>query len=169
MPHITITCGVIELANQTGQIAAIFNRRTDVMTLAIQDGQTTYKSTALRLGTVLRADAIFSTASAGLLVGLSGPVSALMGLADYRLAMVILGLGLLPWAWAHWMLARQNSPKRQVKMLVWGDAAWVLASAEFLYFFQETLTSFGFWSIIAVAVIVGEFGVTKYLLARKAD
>ena len=62
------------------------------------------------LAKVLLADAIFSGASALVLVIGAAPLAAMIGANVPSWLLIGIGLALLPWAFLHWQLARTSGP-----------------------------------------------------------
>ncbi len=123
------------------------------------------QSTFLRR--VLIANSLFSGLSGLVLVAMSEPVSAFLGL-PWPWTLIAIGVGLLIYAAQLLWAARQSSLPRQTALgFVVMDAAWVLGSAVLLAAGWVPFTPAGRWAVIIVADIVALFALLQLYGLRR--
>ena len=116
-----------------------------------------------KLQTIYKADAFFSLFSGVALIVLAPFLMPLIAPDVPYWVMMIIGGGLLPWAYSMFQMARTSTPApHKVSGNLIGDVIWVVASIALLMFAQPWLTLFGNVVIAGTAVIVGELAWLKY-------
>jgi hypothetical protein len=145
----TITHEVIETLPSIRQPVLIATRKDCTMT-------------NLTTKHVFTFDALGSAALGILLAVFAGPLADLFGPALPSTALLVVGIGLLPWAAFNLWIARSSRyPRNAVVLNVIGDAAWVLASLALVLFAPGGLTVLGLLAVIAVGLFVLAVGLTK--------
>ena len=115
---------------------------------------------SLFLRRALRGNAVFSTLSAGVLVAGSSVLGPWLGIPT--LALVVVGLGLLPFAlFLERNVRRSEVDPGEARLAVAGDVAWVVGSVALLLFDPIGLTTAGQVAVIAVALVVADFAVLQ--------
>lgn len=116
------------------------------------------------------ADALFSSASAVVLIAASGPIASLLGPSVPQWLVAAIGICLIPWALLHFHLARRSvfSPELARTSMI-GDAAWVIVSIAVMIFDAHLLSGMGLVAIGAVALEVAGIGIAKYISTRKVE
>jgi len=111
---------------------------------------------------VFTLDALGSAALGMLLAVFAGPLADLFGPALPSAALLVVGVGLLPWAAFNLWIARSpRYPRGAVLLNVIGDATWVLASLAVVLLAPGTLTLLGILAVTAVGLFVLAVGLTK--------
>ena len=114
----------------------------------------TDQRTDLFLRRALLGNAAFSTLCGVSLLIAAGPLDPLLGVP--ALALRVVGLVLLPFAYGLWRNARQETVSRpEAWVAVALDAGWVLGSIALIAGELWALEAAGTWAVIGVAEIVG--------------
>ena len=116
---------------------------------------------------VLRANAIFSTLSALIVILLANPLAAFIGIPD-PLALYILGIGLLPFAWFVNQTSRQEELNEQfVKLILILDLLWVGGSYLLIFSGIVPFTTAGKWIVGLLAEVVFIFAILEFIGLRR--
>jgi len=95
----------------------------------------------------LRGNAIFSVVSGLFFTFAAGPIATFVGISS-SVAVVVIGLGLFPFAYAVFRVANSVSLNKQnIKTIIGLDIAWVIASYVFLFAAWSMLTVGGRWFV----------------------
>jgi hypothetical protein len=115
-------------------------------------------SRLLRL--TLRANASFSTVS-GLVLAVAAPfLGPWLGIPP--LALAVVGLGLLPFAWLLFRnAARTPINEFEARFAVGADVAWVVGSAALIAFDPLGLTLAGRVAVVVIALCVADFALLQ--------
>lgn len=118
---------------------------------------------------VLQANMIFSGLSGLLLAVAAAPLKQWLGVpATWPL--VVIGIGLLGFAWLLFGIARQNPiDLRQANLIFWLDVAWVIGSALLLFTGLVSFTNAGWWAVLVVADAVALFAIMEFVGIRRAQ
>jgi len=145
----TITRGVIETLPSIRQPVLIATRKDCTMT-------------NLTTKHVFTLDALGSAALGILLAVFAGPLADLFGPALPSTVLLVVGIGLLPWAAFNLSIARaERYPRGAVILNVVGDSAWVIASVALVILAPGALTMLGILAVTAVGLFVLAVGITK--------
>lgn len=117
---------------------------------------------------VLQANGVFSIGSALALLVFAAPLARVMGLPGpiwlWALAPGLLAFGLLVLA-----LGRKERPEdSKVRLVIWLDWGWVVASGGVLLFLRDHLSTLGTWLLVDVALIVGAFAALQQFGLHRA-
>ena len=119
------------------------------------------------LRNTLRADAIFSALSGLVLTLAAAPVAHFIGIA-YPGALIIIGIGLLLWAYMVYRTAVAASVNdTAVRTIISLNIVWVIASYLFLWLSWSTLTVAGKWFVALQGEVVFLFGLFQYMGLRR--
>src|SRR6266516_4869672 len=115
----------------------------------------------------IRADAIFSGASAVLLTLGAGTLAPLLNLPEALLLET--GLFLIAYAaLVGWLGTRPAMPKALVLIVIVGNAAWTLASIALLFSGAVSPNLLGEIAVVAQAIATGVFAELQYIGMRKS-
>ena len=121
----------------------------------------------LFLRRALLGNAAFSTLCGLVLLLGAGPLEPHLGVPSVALRVV--GVVLLPFAFGLWRNARQPEVSRsEAWTAVVLDAVWVLGSIAILVGKLWPLESAGFWAVIAIAEVVGLCAVLQAIGLRRS-
>jgi hypothetical protein len=116
---------------------------------------------------VLQANMVFSAISGLVLAVEAGPISRWLGLPTAWI-LVVLGVGLLGFAWQLFQTARQTPIElRQANAILLMDVAWVVGSALLLLTSWVAFTNAGWWAVLLVADMVALFAIMEYVGIRR--
>lgn len=117
---------------------------------------------------VLQANMIFSGLSGLLLAVAAAPLRQWLDVpATWPL--VVIGIGLLGFAWLLFLIARQSPiDLRQANLIFWLDVAWVIGSALLLFTGWVSFTNAGWWAVLLVADAVALFAIMEFVGIRRA-
>jgi hypothetical protein len=109
-----------------------------------------------------------SSAAAGIaFVIASGPLAALMGVAN-PLALVMLGVGLLVFAAGVYYTASREVINRRAAWLIFElDVVWVIGSALILLTDAFGLSTEGRWLVLILADLVAVFAIIEFIGLRR--
>jgi hypothetical protein len=116
----------------------------------------------------MQADAAVSGASGFLLTLLSGPLGALIGLAEPDYLLVV-GIGLI--GYAAWLLFSARRPEVNLwagRTVILLNVLWVAGSATLLLAAPGLFNSLGQWLVGLVALVVADFALVQYIGLRRA-
>lgn len=113
----------------------------------------------------LRANGAFSAISGLALAVLSGSLPELLG-AGGRWVYLAIGIGLVLYSVHLWRVAGRPVDPVEIRMIVAGDAAWVLGSAGLVL--SGALSPTGVWIVAGVAVVIGLFAVLQWRGLKRA-
>jgi hypothetical protein len=117
------------------------------------------------LTTTLTANAVFSGLSGLVLTIGARPTSEWLGIPTW--ISVAVGLGLMVFSAQVAMTARNPQPPA-VRMVIAGDAAWVVIATGLIVFFPESMSTAGLVALGIVTVGVTTFAVLQWLGLRIA-
>lgn len=104
---------------------------------------------------VFAVDALGSAVLGILLVAFAGPLADLFGPVLPSLALLAVGIGLLPWAMFNlWIARTAHYPRGAIILNVVGDSAWVIASIALVLLAQGALTLPGVLAVTAIGLFV---------------
>lgn len=110
------------------------------------------------LRTALRANAIFSALCGAVLAAGSGVLGPWLGIPPT--ALVVVGVGLLPWAFLLYRNAGRPAPSLpEARLAVAGDVIWVVGSAVLLVLDPLGFTTAGKVAIVVIALLVADFAI----------
>jgi hypothetical protein len=110
---------------------------------------------------VFRANALFSAITGIALIVGAGPIASLMG-QFAPIILVVVGVGLLPFAGMVLYVSTQERIKRSVAFVIIAlDALWVLGSIAGLLTSLFPLTTAGTWIVLLVADAVADFAALQ--------
>jgi hypothetical protein len=116
----------------------------------------------------LRGNATFSAISGIAFLADGGPIAAFLGLKSPT-SIVVLGVALLLFAAGlFWDTAQASINKRNARIIIALDVAWVIGSIALIALDPIGLTSAGKWAILVVADIVAALAVVEYVGLRRA-
>ena len=118
-----------------------------------------------KLKLVLKANALFSTLSGIALIGFNQQLANIMHLNNGKVLLFI-GIGLLLFAGSvFWHASRPEPSPQQVRLIIWQDWGWVLASLLIIITGAFGISTMGYVIIGGVALIVADFAILqrKYL------
>ncbi len=102
---------------------------------------------------VYAVDALGSTALGILLIAFAGPLADLFGAGLPSIVLLVVGIGLLPWAAFNlWIARRPNYPRGAATLNVVGDIGWIVASIALVM--MAPLTMLGVLAVAAVGAFV---------------
>ncbi len=114
---------------------------------------------------VYLVDALGSAALGVLLIVLADPLADLFGAGLPRIALLIVGVGLLPWAAFNlWIARRSVHPRGAANLNVIGDIGWIVASIALVL--MAPLTALGVLAVTAIGAFVLAVCVTKLMGLR---
>ena len=117
-------------------------------------------SRLLRLA--LRANACFSAVSGLVLAAAAPALGPWLGIPP--LALAVVGLGLLPFAWLLFRnAARSPLSESEARLAVGADVAWVIGSAALVAFDPLGLTLAGRVAVVVIALCVADFALLQAL------
>lgn len=118
------------------------------------------------LRSALVGNAIFSTLCALVLVLGSNRMAALLGVSI--IVPLVVGVGLLPFAWFVLRAARRNDINAtEVNTIIFLDAGWVVATVLLLVAGWRAPGAVGTWSVVLVADLVATFGALQWWGLRR--
>jgi hypothetical protein len=118
---------------------------------------------------VLQGNAAFSTISGLGVAVASRPLAEFIGLA-YPLALVIIGIGLLPFAaFVFGATMKDRIDRRQAITIIAMDLSWVIGSAIILLANWPPLTVAGKWTVGLLAEAVFTFAVLQMIGLRRLN
>ena len=121
---------------------------------------------SLLLRRALRGNAVFSTLCGVALLIAGGLLEPVLGVPS--LALRLVGLSLLPFAFGLWQNAARASVRRaEAWVAVALDLAWVAGSAALVFANLWPLSSTGTWAVLGVAEVVLVFAVLQALGLRR--
>lgn len=113
------------------------------------------------LRSALVGNATFSMVCGLVLIVGASRMAALLGV--HSAVPLVLGVGLLPFAWIVLRAARRSDIRAAgVNTIIFMDAAWVVASALLLIVGWRAPTVAGTWTVVLVADMVATFGVLQW-------
>jgi hypothetical protein len=113
-------------------------------------------------------DAIGSLGLGVLLIAFAAPLAAGAGPTLPEMALLVVGIGLLPWAAFNlWIATRPTYPRPAVTLNVVGDLAWIVASLALVLAGGAGLTFLGTLGIMLVGLFVTAVCATKMLGLRQ--
>jgi hypothetical protein len=123
---------------------------------------------AALLRAALRGNALFSTLTGLSLLLAAGALDPLLGVP--ALALRLVGLGLLPFAWALWRNAgRERLDRREAWIAVALDLGWVAGSLALVLADLWPLTTAGTWTVLGVAEVVFLCAVLQWVGLAKSS
>jgi hypothetical protein len=127
----------------------------------------THTDRATLLRRTLQADSAVSLLTGLLFIVDAAPIASFSGL-PWPGALEAIGVGLLGYA-ALMFLAARHEPidRRLARGFVIADCSWVAASALILLAGWPSLTTAGFWAVLALADVGAVFAALKYLGLRR--
>ena len=116
---------------------------------------------------VYAVDALGSAALGILLIVFAGPLADLFGVGLPATVLLIVGIGLLPWAAFNlWIARRETLPAAAATLNVIGDIGWILASIALVL--MAPLTVLGILAVTAIGAFVLAVCITKAMGLRRA-
>lgn len=116
---------------------------------------------------VYAVDALGSAALGILLIVFAGPLADLFGPGLPATVLLIVGIGLLPWAGFNlWIARRPAYPRGAATLNVIGDIGWILASIALVLL--APLTALGVLAVTAIGAFVLAVCLTKAAGLRAA-
>ena len=112
----------------------------------------------------LRANAVFSGVSAGVLIAGGSALAEWLGIPTAII--VLVGLGLVPWAGFAWWTSR-TLELTAVRVIIAGDIAWVVGAIVVLIGFGDDMTTAGVWSLALVSIGVADFAIAQSIGLRR--
>jgi hypothetical protein len=105
-------------------------------------------------------DALGSAALGALLIAFAGPLADLFGPGLPSIVLLVVGIGLLPWAGFNlWIARRQSYPRGAATLNVIGDIGWIVASIALVM--MAPLTLLGVVAVTAIGAFVLAVCLTK--------
>lgn len=118
---------------------------------------------------VYAVDAIGSLGLGGLLIAFAAPLAVAVGPALPGLALLVVGIGLLPWAAFNlWIATRPGYPRQAATLNVFGDVAWIIATLALVILGGAGLTMLGTLGVVLVGIFVALVCAIKMLGLRRA-
>ena len=130
-----------------------------------KDSMSTEPNTPLLRGALL-GNALFSITSAAFVVILAGPLSDAFDIPTTLL--VVLGVGLIPWAAFAWFTSRQPT-RAAVLLIIAGDIVWVVGTIVLTVGFPDAMSAAGTYTFGMIAVVVGGFAITQIIGLRRSE
>ncbi len=136
-------------------------------TYSIEQTKTKVEVNGRFLRRVLRGNAVFSTLAAAVFILAARPLSEFMGITP-PVALIVLGLGLLPFAGFVYAVSKQEAINtRFVKIILVLDVVWVAASFALLLSGLLPLATGGKWLIGLLAEVVAVFAILEFIGLRR--
>ena len=115
----------------------------------------------------LRGNAAFSAVSGVIAILAAAPIAAFMGLAS-PLILVIIGVGLLPFAFLVYKVSTMTAVKPLfVKEILVMDLLWIVGSMVILLVGWPALTANGRWLVAVLADSVAVFALLEFVGLRR--
>ena len=112
----------------------------------------------------LAANSAFSAATGIILIVAAVPLSGWLGVQPWLL--VLVGAGLLPFAFLVGRTARDPEPSRVIQVIV-ADVSWVLGAGVILFGFPGWMTGQGLWALEIVTGGVALFATLQAVGLRR--
>ena len=118
---------------------------------------------------VYLVDALGSAALGLVLIAFAGPLAGLFGSALPATALLVVGIGLLPWAAFNlWIARRDGLPRSAATLNVVGDIGWIVASVALVALAGSALTLIGVLAVTAIGLFVALVCALKATGLRQA-
>ena len=130
-------------------VAAATERRTERM---------------LMLTISLKANALFSTVCGATLIIASTNLAELFEVP--RSLVLFVGASLIPFAALVWWVST-NPRSTHVRLIIAGDAAWVVSALVLIVGFPQTMSTIGLWALGVVTVVVADLAIAQGVGLRR--
>ena len=117
---------------------------------------------------VLAANVAFCLVSGAGMAVLANPLGGWIGAP--AVALLVVGLGLIPWGAMLWFFSRRDVIKKaQVWLVIAGDELWAIATLILIFGFPSALNSTGRGVAAMVGLVVAGFATGQFIGIRRLD
>lgn len=116
---------------------------------------------------IIRANALFSAGSGGLVLVGAGLLDEVFGLESWLLGLV--GISLISYGAALWTQSRRDNVRPLAKLAAMLDIDWVIAAAVILIGFPTAMTTAGRVALLGVSLVVAVFAAEQIVGLRRTD
>ena len=112
----------------------------------------------------LKANALFSTVCGATLIIASTNLAELFEVP--RSLVLFVGASLIPFAALVWWVST-NPRSTHVRLIIAGDAAWVVSALVLIVGFPQTMSTIGLWALGVVTVVVADLAIAQGVGLRR--